>query len=295
LDNVLSRCTPFLTGGGLIQATPHGTRLILPSVSSTHYSDAQLDDYAGLRRGRYPHRPPLRLSLRARFSHNLEINHGDTEDTEGFCSIPCSPSLRGSNSLVGAPVTSVQQTSHRGTAGFGFWNNPLGAQSKVPALPQAIWFFYASPPSDMPLALDVPGWGWKAACIDAGRASGLAWAPIAPLVMLACRSDRLYRAIWPRVQRALGISESPLAFREGAMTDWHAYELEWRRDGARWRVDGEMVLETDRSPRGPLGFVAWIDNQYAVVTPRGNFKFGLLDAPFEQWMEVSEINVTSDE
>jgi len=56
-----------------------------------------------------------------------------------------------------------------------------------------------------------------------------------------------------------------------------------------------MVLETDRSPRGRLGFVAWIDNQYAVVTPRGNFKFGLLDAPFEQWMEVSEINVTSDE
>jgi len=290
LDNVLSRCTPFLTGGGLIQATLHGTRLILPSVSSTHYSDAQLDDYAGLRRGRYPHRPPLRLSLRARFSHN-----------------------------------SVQQTSLRGSAGFGFWNNPFGPQSKVPALPQAIWFFYASPPSNMPLALDVPGWGWKAACIDAGRASGLAWAPIAPLVMLACRSARLYCAIWPRVQRALGISESPLAFREGSvtqysspttssrlgtpvgtralslsrnyfsMTDWHAYELEWRRDGARWWVDGEMVLETDRSPRGPLGFVAWIDNQYAVVTPRGNFKFGLLDAPFEQWMEVSEINVTSDE
>lgn len=266
MGNVLSRCTPFLTGGGFIQATPHGTRLILPSASSTQYSDAQLDDYAGLRRGRYPHRPPLRLSLRARFSHN-----------------------------VGPPVTSVQQTSLRGTAGFGFWNNPFGPQSKVPALPRAIWFFYASPPSDMPLALDVPGWGWKAACIDAGRACGLAWAPIAPLVMLACRSARLYGAIWPRVQRALGISESPLAFREGAMSDWHAYELEWRRDGARWWVDGEMALETDRSPRGPLGFVAWIDNQYAVVTPWGNFKFGLLDAPFEQWMEVSEINVTSDE
>ncbi|MGH2594009.1 MAG: hypothetical protein ACRDGG_10900 [Anaerolineae bacterium] len=280
MDNVLSRRTPFLTGGGLIQATPHGARLILPSASSTQYSDAQLDDYAGLRRGRYPHRPLLRLSLRARFSHDLENNPGNAEGAERFYSARWSPRLRGS--LLG-------------TAGFGFWNNPLGAQSKVPALPRAIWFFYASPPSNMPLALDAPGWGWKAACIDAGRASGLAWAPIAPLVMLACRSARLYGAIWPRVQRALGISESPLAFREGAMTDWHAYELEWRHDGARWWVDGELALETDRSPRGPLGFVAWIDNQYAVVTPRGSFKFGLLDAPFEQWMEVSEINVTSDE
>jgi hypothetical protein len=34
-------------------------------------------------------------------------------------------------------------------------------------LPRAIWFFYASPPSHMDLALDVPGYGWKAAMIDA--------------------------------------------------------------------------------------------------------------------------------
>jgi len=261
-ESPLSGCATFLVGGGRSQATPDGTRLSLPPISSARYADAQLDDYTGLRRGRYPHRPPLRLSLRARFSHD---------------SLPPS-----------SPVTRHTLT---GSAGFGFWNNPFGPQSKVPALPQAIWFFCASPPSDMPLALGVPGHGWKAACIDAGRPSALAWAPLAPLAMLACRSARLYRAVWPRIQRALRISEGPLAFREGDMTDWHTYELEWRRDGARWWVDGEIALETDRSPRGPLGLVAWIDNQYAVVTPQGKFEFGLLDAPFEQWMEVSELSV----
>ncbi len=273
VDGFLSRCAAFLVGGGRSQATPDGARLILPSASSSRYSDAQLDDYAGLPRQRYPHRPPLRLTLRARFSHNVDSNH-DNLDVKLASQQPA----RAYGSLLG-------------TAGFGFWNNPFGAQSTVPALPQAIWFFCASPPSDMRLATGAPGYGWKAACIDASQWSALAWAPVAPLVMLACRSARLYRALWPHVQHALGIRESPLTFREGDMTDWHTYELEWRRDGARWWVDGGIVLETDRSPRGPLGFVAWIDNQYAVVTPQGRFAFGLLDAPFEEWVEVSGLSV----
>jgi hypothetical protein len=263
LDGWLARCTPFLAGGRL-ETTPGGARLILPAASSARYADAQLDDYAGLPRRCFPQRPPLRLSLRARFSHSLH---------------PSSVSL---------------QPSLIGTAGFGFWNNPFGAQSRFPAPPQAVWFFYTSPPSDMPLALGAPGRGWKAACLDAGRASALVWAPFAPIVALACRAPKLYHFVWPRVQRALGISERLLAFKQGDVTGWRAYELDWRRDGARWGVDGETVLETDRAPRGPLGFVAWIDNQYAVVTPQGKFRFGLLDAPFEQWLEVAEVEVRGD-
>src|SRR5436190_2148611 len=50
-----------------------------------------------------------------------------------------------------------------GTAGFGFWNNPFSPLGGSPALPAAIWFFHAAPPSDMPLALGVSGHGWKAA------------------------------------------------------------------------------------------------------------------------------------
>ena len=297
LEGWLRQCAPFLAGDGRVEATVDGARLILPPASSTRYSDAQLDDYAGLSRRNFPHRPPLRLALRARFSHSAESNRSDAEDADRFSR---SQARSDDFSRPGAEATEVATTSVRfphlgsgliGTAGFGFWNNPVGPQSKIPALPQAIWFFYASPPSNLSLAFGLTGCGGKAACLDAGRASALAWAPVAPLVMLACRSPRLYRAIWPRVERALMISERLLAFKQGDATNWHTYELEWRRDGARWRVDGETVLETDRSPRGPLGFVAWIDNQYAVVTSQGNFKFGLLDAPFEQWMEVADVDL----
>ena len=255
----------FLVGGGRIRIDGASTRLILPPATAKQYSDAQLDDYAGLPRSAYPHRPPARLSLKARFSHRLERR----------------------------PALAVASTALVGTAGFGFWNNPFGAQSSTPAFPQALWFFYASPPSEMALAFCVPGFGCKAACIDAGRASALAWIPLAPLVVLASRSSRLYRALWPRAQRSLAIHERLLAMREGESTDWHRYELEWRRDGACWRVDGETQLETDRSPRGPLGLVAWIDNQYARVTPQGSLRFGLLDVQCEQWLELAEVDVTS--
>ncbi|HJW83773.1 MAG TPA: hypothetical protein VJ754_05660 [Anaerolineae bacterium] len=250
--------------------------MTLPGASSSRYSDAQLDDYAGLARARYPHQAPLRLSLRARFSHEAKSDRGDTLNTGQAQVSPCLP-----GSLLG-------------TAGFGLWNNPFGAQSKFPALPQAIWYFYASPPSNMALALGVPGFGWKAACLDAGRAAALAWSPLALPVMLLCRRPKLCRSIWPRVQRSLAIRESLLTFRAGNLTDWHTYELEWRPDGARWQVDGETALDTERPPRGPLGFVAWIDNQYAVVTPQGKFNFGLLDTPREQWLELGEVEVTRE-
>jgi hypothetical protein len=37
-----------------------------------------------------------------------------------------------------------------------------------------------------------------------------------------------------------------------------------------------------------MGFVAWIDNQYAIVTPTGRPGFGLLDVPAPQWLEIKE-------
>lgn len=264
-------CKPHEVGGGRVEATPDGVRLILPLASAAQYSDAQLDDLAGVRRAHYVHQPPLRLSLRARFSHSR------------------SDAALNANRPPFAPGRA--HSSLRGTAGFGFWNGPYGATTFVPALPRAIWFFYASPPSNLALAIDVPGCGWKATCLDAGRVSALGWVPVAPVVMLLCRTPKLYRSIWPRVQRSLGISEERLDIN---MTEWHTYELEWRRDGARWRVDGEAILETDRSPRGPLGFIAWIDNRSAIVTPQGRIGFGLLEATTEQWLELAEVNLTRD-
>jgi hypothetical protein len=242
----LARWHATQVGGGRLALLADGLRLMVAGARRTEYSDAQIDDYAGMGRRRFPWRPPLKLKVRARASGQLY-----------------------------------------GTAGFGFWNNPFSPLGGAPALPSAIWFFYASPPSDMPLALGVPGYGWKAACIDATGPSALAWAPLALPVLLANRAPELYRRVWPRVQRALRIAEAPIAALEQT---WREYTIEWRVDSARLLVNGVVMLEIDRPPRGPLGFVAWVDNQWMVATPRGRFGWGLLDAQ-TQWLDLAFIHV----
>ena len=174
-----------------------------------------------------------------------------------------------------------------GTAGFGFWNNPFSPLGGSPALPAAIWFFHAAPPSDMPLAQGVPGHGWKAATIDTTAARALRWAPLALPVTLANQWGALRRRVWPRVQRDLCIAEAPVAPPTEA---WRSYVLEWRDDRARFLIDGGLVLESGCAPRGPLGFVAWVDNQWMVATPRGRFGWGLSDAPV-QWLELAEMRI----
>jgi hypothetical protein len=224
-------------------------RLVNTDTSSRYYTDAQIDDYHGMSRRRLPWNPPLRLTIRARFSHPT-----------GMLS---------------------------GTAGFGLWNDPfLMTGIRLPALPRAIWFFYASPPSDLKLDMHTPGYGWKAATIDAIRLSFLLAVPFAPLAVALMNLRHLYRALWPVGQRAIGVSEALL---EVDMTDWHTYLIEWGTERAFFGVDGEPVLHCDTPPRGPLGFVMWLDNQYAIVTPWGRYGYGRLEAPGRQWMEVERL------
>jgi len=140
----------------------------------------------------------------------------------------------------------------------------------------------------MPLALGVPGRGWKAAVIDTGRPQALALLPLAPLAVPLMRSYAGYRVLWPHIQRAVGVVEAPLAI---SMEDWHSYVITWGEQRSSLAVDGEIVLDEAPSPRGPMCFVAWLDNQYLVVTPQGRFGWGLLDAPGEQWLELEELSV----
>ncbi|MGH2487310.1 MAG: family 16 glycosylhydrolase [Ktedonobacterales bacterium] len=74
-------------------------------------------------------------------------------------------------------------------------------------------------------------------------------------------------------------------------TAWHTYSLEWRPQRADFWVDGAHILTAAQPPAGPLGFVAWIDNQYAVATPRGSFRFGTLSGD-PQWLELDHIHIT---
>lgn len=241
---------PIEIGRGVVVRSEHGGfRFSIPTASSGQYANAQIDDTAGRPRRKYRWRPPVRLSLAARFSHAAA-------------------------QLVG-------------TAGFGFWNVPFGPGSaRIPALPRAAWFFFGSPPHDISLAAGVPGSGWKAACIDAGRLAALMWAPLAPWAMLAMRIGLIYRWLWPRIQHSLGIYEAVVSV---DLRDWHEYELEWNLGGAKFRVDGNLVMDSPVAPRGPLGFVAWMDNQYAIVTPRGRFGWGLLEIRHPQWLEVDRL------
>jgi hypothetical protein len=240
-----------LAGSGALEATGSTLLFVNNRTSSRHYANAQIDDYQGLQRRSLHWRAPLRMTVKARFSHRA-------------------------GELLG-------------TAGFGFWNDPfLMTGRRLPALPRAIWFFYASPPSNMKLALGTSGRGWKAATLDAQRLPFLLLAPTAPAAIPLMNVKPLYRRVWPVAQRALGVSEAAL---DVPITEWHTYFLEWEEDHSRFGVDGKTVMESESSPGGPLGFVMWLDNQYAVVTPWGKFGYGLLDSTERQWMEVDELYI----
>lgn len=243
----------YLVGAGTLEAEGATLRFVVAGATARRYSDAQIDDYEGLPRRRFLWRPPLRLRVRACFSH---------------------------------PAGTL-----RGTAGFGFWNDPfLMTGVRIPALPRAIWFFYGSPPSNMKLDLDVPGHGWKAATIDALRPAAILLIPLAPVLVPLMNVRPVYRALWPPIQRALRVREATI---EADMTEWHEYEIEWGSERAHFRVDGVTVLEDAPSPRGPLGFVMWLDNQYMVTTPQGRLGWGLLEVPGRQWMEVDNLLLTT--
>jgi hypothetical protein len=109
-----TQLNPHVTSAGRVEEISRESahyRLSIPSGLADSYRLAQLDDYAHLPRSRFPHRAPLSLSLLAQTSSD---------------SIP-------------------------GTWGFGLWNDLFGLSLgfggnpfRLPALPNAAWFFGAS-------------------------------------------------------------------------------------------------------------------------------------------------------
>jgi hypothetical protein len=241
---------PRLSAGGRIEPAGKDTwRLEIPAGPKASYRLAQLEDYTNLRRDSFLWNPPATLSLRARAS-----------DQE----IP-------------------------GTWGFGLWNDPFsaslglgGGSRRLPALPNAAWFFFASPPNYLSLRDDLPAQGALSASFRSPNVPGLLLAlsvPVLPLFFLPAAA-RLLRRLGRRFiqQDAGAMTFDP--------TEWHAYSIAWNKDLIVFRVDGQQVFDTKMVPSGPLGMVIWVDNQFAALPPNGRLAFGNLDNPKAAWIEI---------
>lgn len=235
-------------GGGSITHTPHGYRLEVPGGDKKSYRVAQLDDYAKSPRKDFLHRPSLSLSLRARASS---------------ASIP-------------------------GTWGFGLWNDPFGLSLgfggnpfRIPALPNAIWFFSASKDNYLSFG-DKPGNGFL---VQAFRSPVLPFYPLARVAITLPFSRVKARELMSCIVEEEGV-------RLGVdVTEWHGYRMEWSPKRSAFWVDDALMLETTVSPRPPLGLVIWIDNQYMAFTPEGEIGFGVLENTEPTWLEIEDLSL----
>jgi len=245
-------------GGGEVQATASSLRMAMPGAQQGIYTDAQIDDYGRLARRHFPWRPPLRMQVQAR------------------------------SSLPGATSTGIEGSEIlRGTAGFGFWNYPFSLRGDLLMLPEAIWFFYASPPSNMALVPGLPGQGWKAQVVHSMRPGVLLAVP--PLLLGMARA-RVTGESGPAARWMQRLSGAREALLDVEMTSWHTYTLQWQTHQVRFQVDGQEVLHALKPPTRPLGFVVWLDNQFAIATPRGLLRFGTLSSG-PQWFEITNLQI----
>ncbi len=240
-------------GNGIVTPTENGYRLKIGPMAgrTSRYTNAQVDNYRGLQRNQFPNLPGQRIQLDARFSHPAD-------------------------QLVG-------------TAGFGFWNACYGEITlKGITLPQATWFFFGSQRNHFPFSVEHAGNGWFANTIDVNRWKSLRWFPaLGPLALLN-RIPRIRHWIMPKIHHDFNIALQPIDI---DITEWHRYALEWTASGCNFWVNDTLVCKTQHSPRGPLGFCCWMDNQYLSVTDTGKVAMGYEDVPEVQWLETRHFEI----
>jgi len=223
-------------------------RLSIPAGSADKYRLSQLDDYTNIKRNKFPLRFPIVLSLSARASSD---------------SIP-------------------------GTWGFGLWNDPFGLSLgfggnpfRLPALPNAVWFFGASNENHLSFRDDQPGQGFLAQTFRSPAFHPL----LIPAGLGFPFSRKLTRRLMGKVIREDGVRLSV------DVTQWHRYRLKWREDRVSFEVNNVQMFESSVSPKSPLGLVIWIDNQYAAFTPEGKIGFGVLENTEPAWLEIKDIEL----
>jgi hypothetical protein len=256
-----TKLTPRHTPGAHVEeiSPSNEYRLTIPAGPADKYRLAQLDDYTQTPRSRFPLRSPLSLSLSARASSD---------------SIP-------------------------GTWGFGLWNDPFGLSLgfggnpfRLPALPNAVWFFGASKESYLSFR-DASSSQREAA--NGFLAQAFCSPKFHPSLILAGLALPFSRKLTRRLMGKV-IGEDGIDLRRGDQpidpTQWHRYKLDWREKRASFEIDDVQVFESPVSPNPPLGLVIWIDNQYAAFTPEGKIGFGVLENPEPAWLELKELELT---
>jgi len=263
-----TKLIPSHTSGARVEEISRGAeyRLTIPAGPAGKYRLAELDDYTKTPRSRFPLRFPVSLSLSARAASD---------------SIP-------------------------GTWGFGFWNDPFGFSLgfggnpfRLPALPNAVWFFGASKDSYLSFRdahasstnfdafVSQPSAPREAA--NGFLAQTFRSPKFHPLLILAGLalpfSRRMTRRLMGKVIGEDGVRLSV------DVTQWHRYRLDWREERVSLEVDNVQVLESQASPNPPLGLVIWIDNQYAAFTPEGKIGFGVLENPEPAWLEIRDVEL----
>lgn len=239
---------PRLSSDGSLIAIDGGWHLEVAAGNSSHYRLSQLDDEGISPRRRFLWGPPLAVTLRARAGSQAQP----------------------------------------GTWGFGLWNDPYplapgfgGGAWRLPALPQAAWFFHSSPNSYLSLQDDLPAQGFLAQTFRGGRVRpplALAGAilPFAPR-----ESRRRLRQFVSEDSRR--VVADPTA--------WHTYVIGWNPRQTVLSVDGTVVLDCAISPRPPLAIVIWVDNQFARFDPQGRIRWGLESSAERAWLEVADVDI----
>lgn len=239
-------------------------QLEIPPGPKGRYRLAQLDDYASQARKSFRWQPPLTLSLRARVSSN---------------NIP-------------------------GTWGFGLWNDPFslslglgGGTRRFPALPNAAWFFFASPENYLSFRNDKSAQGFL---VQTFRSSHI------PAPILVLGGLGLPLLAWPRIARKLRPAFSRFIKEDSRdvacyvstenqldVNQWHTYTLKWELGQILFQVENQ-TYKTPITPNGRLGLVIWIDNQYAAFPPDGRLSYGTLPNPEAEWLEIVELKIEQD-
>ena len=174
------------------------------------------------------------------------------------------------------------------------WNDPFGfavvqgRKTRFPTLPNAAWFFFASGSNYLSIRDDLPANGQLAATFQSPGKLPINLLLGLPLFSLVFAPPI---ARWLRHWLRIYIQQDSAAF-DLDPTDWHSYEIEWRIKKVTFRVDGLDIQETEISPRGPLGLVIWVDNQYASWLPNGRFGYGTLANREAAWLQIDSLELT---